>query len=159
MDYSTELAEMRARHKQELEELEKRRRVEGVIVTIQSNYFVTDDLNEEYRLEITFPAGLDFHTTSKIANAFDMILKNMIESFGFKDVKWLPPKRDMLEEQVEEENAKRKELAKKVVNELLDNGLGQSTWRDNNIHAYYELLKYRDDIELSVEKVLKEEKK
>ncbi len=47
-----------------------------------------------------------------------------------------------------------KSLPELVVDEILDNGLADSTWRDEYPAAYTELLRYRKDIEASVRKVI-----
>lgn len=49
-------------------------------------------------------------------------------------------------------------LARVVVASILDGGLCNSTWRDQNSAAYEELLKYREDMIHDVEKVLKASK-
>lgn len=46
------------------------------------------------------------------------------------------------------------ELAKIIVSDILDKGLADSTWRDNNPSAYAELLEYRADMVESVRKSL-----
>ncbi len=45
-------------------------------------------------------------------------------------------------------------LAKKIAAALLDKGLADSTWRDQNPDAYTELLDYRIDIENQIADVL-----
>lgn len=42
-------------------------------------------------------------------------------------------------------------IAKKVVNEILDHGLADCTWREKFPEAYKSLLEYREDLEASVE--------
>lgn len=91
MDYTKELAELKARHARELKDLETRRRRKEAVVTLQ--------------------------------------VKNV------------------------------KKLASKIVTTLLIDGLGDSTWKDNNGFAYNALLEYRDDMEASVEKILNKERK
>jgi hypothetical protein len=46
-------------------------------------------------------------------------------------------------------------VAIRVIKEILDAGLAESTWRDDHPKAYDDLVKYyRPDLEGSVEKVL-----
>ncbi|KKN25201.1 hypothetical protein LCGC14_0887270 [marine sediment metagenome] len=52
-------------------------------------------------------------------------------------------------------NEKAAEVPKKVVGEILDKGLVDSTWRETYPDAYTELLTYRKDLEASVRSVLK----
>jgi hypothetical protein len=52
-----------------------------------------------------------------------------------------------------------KKLAKEIISSILDAGLKDSTWKDNNPHAYTDLLDYRLDMEVDVEKVLNQETK
>lgn len=44
--------------------------------------------------------------------------------------------------------------AKKIIDEVLDKGLAESTWRECYPDAYRDLLMYREDLELSAKKVL-----
>jgi len=44
-------------------------------------------------------------------------------------------------------------LPRQIVNEILDKGLAESTWRETHPLAYLDLLTYREDIVLSFEKV------
>ncbi len=44
--------------------------------------------------------------------------------------------------------------AHKIVDEILDQGLAQCTWRWNNEPAYDNLLKYREDMRLQAECIL-----
>lgn len=44
--------------------------------------------------------------------------------------------------------------SEKVVIEILDNGLGNSTWRETFPDAYNQLLKYRKDMEHNVRDIL-----
>ena len=39
--------------------------------------------------------------------------------------------------------------------EILDHGLGNGTWREKFPRAYQDLLSYRADIQLSIEKILR----
>lgn len=50
-------------------------------------------------------------------------------------------------------------LAEEILKSILDEGLAASTWRDNNELAYGELLKYREDMIVSAETVLKKKEK
>jgi len=43
-----------------------------------------------------------------------------------------------------------KTLEQKVVSEILDKGLADSTWREQYPAAYIDLLTYREDLEASV---------
>jgi hypothetical protein len=47
-------------------------------------------------------------------------------------------------------------LAEQIVAELLDNGMRHSTWFDNNTQAFYDLTRYRIDMEAQVAKLLKD---
>ncbi len=49
--------------------------------------------------------------------------------------------------------------SKKIVNEILDKGLGNSSWRVKHENAYKELLDYREDLEISVRDTLIREHK
>jgi len=53
---------------------------------------------------------------------------------------------------------KRKTIEQKVISEILDKGLADSTFRDNYPEAYDELLHYREDLEASVFRILKKHK-
>ena len=53
---------------------------------------------------------------------------------------------------------KRKTIEQKIISEILDKGLADSTFRDNFPKAYDELLRYRVDLELSVSKTVKKHK-
>ena len=47
-----------------------------------------------------------------------------------------------------------KTVAKKIVERILDEGLANSTFRDNHPDAYLELTKYRVDLEADVVAIL-----
>lgn len=47
-------------------------------------------------------------------------------------------------------------LAQKIVNDILDKGLGQSTFKERFPEAYRELLVYRTDMVLDAERVIEE---
>ncbi len=53
---------------------------------------------------------------------------------------------------------KRKTIEQKIISEILDKGLAESTFRENYPKAYDELLCYRVDLELSVHRILKKHK-
>lgn len=48
-------------------------------------------------------------------------------------------------------------LEKCIIEEILYEGLGNSTWRDNFPEAYNALLKYAEDMENTVREVIKKE--
>lgn len=56
------------------------------------------------------------------------------------------------------ENQVVKTMYEEIVSEILDTGLGWSTFRDNYPEAYNNLLYYRRDMEESVKKVLEKKK-
>lgn len=51
-----------------------------------------------------------------------------------------------------------KRLAKRIVIRLLDIGLYKSSWREKHPIAYGDLLDYREDMEISIIKVLNKKK-
>lgn len=53
---------------------------------------------------------------------------------------------------------KRKTIEQKIISDILDKGLAESTFRELHPEAYDELLCYRTDLELSVYKTLKKHK-
>jgi hypothetical protein len=55
--------------------------------------------------------------------------------------------------------ASQKRLAKKIVDDILDEGLMRSTWKDNNEGAYAALCTYREDLIANVERVLQDKKR
>jgi hypothetical protein len=52
------------------------------------------------------------------------------------------------------EDSPRLRLAIELVDSILEEGLGESTWRMNNESAYQELFKDRDDIVLHIDRIL-----
>lgn len=53
---------------------------------------------------------------------------------------------------------KRKTVEQKIITEILDKGLADSTFREKFPEAYEELLFYREDLEASVTRILKKHK-
>ena len=47
----------------------------------------------------------------------------------------------------------KKTLEQRVISEILDKGLAESTWREQYPEAYTDLLTYREDLEESVGRV------
>lgn len=45
-------------------------------------------------------------------------------------------------------------IGKEIAEEILDKGLSECTWRENNPDAYTEMLTYRSDIAASVQHIL-----